>query len=370
MFSIKVLHVCEYVAGGISTYLKEIITYQKKCNEIDEVSIILSNYKIKQEEFNGVKTYFYDYKRHLKYLLKAIKYIKKVIEIEKPDIIHVHSTFAGVFVRVPLFFKKNRPIVIYCSHGWSFTMDISNFKKRVYGFVERLLAINTDLIINISKNEFEQSVKYKLPKDKSIIINNGISSTVTSTITPKVRLDNNKINLLFVGRFDRQKGLDILIELFTRNNFNNIRLYIIGDSVLNNTKITLPDNIYHLGWINNKYIDDYYRLFDAVIIPSRWEGFGLVAIEAMKNKKPLIVSNRGALPEFVEANYNGYIFDIDNIETLNDIIRNLDKSTLKKMGHNGYKTYLVYYTSDVMNKQIIEQYKKLYKEQNSNKKVF
>lgn len=57
--------------------------------------------------------------------------------------------------------------------------------------------------------------------------------------------------------------------------------------------MVIPDNVESIGWINHDEIDSYYSLFDAVIIPSRWEGFGLVAIEAMKNAKAIIVSNRG-----------------------------------------------------------------------------
>ena len=46
-------------------------------------------------------------------------------------------------------------------------------------------------------------------------------------------------------------------------------------------------------------IDDYYQCADAVIVPSRSEAFGLVVLEAMRNGKPVIVSNRGSLPELV-----------------------------------------------------------------------
>ena len=75
-------------------------------------------------------------------------------------------------------------------------------------------------------------------------------------------------------------------------------------------------------------------------MPSRWEGFGLVAIEAMKNSKPVIVSNRGALPELIKNNKNGYIFDMDNLNSLILILSKLNKSDLKILGKNARKSFL------------------------------
>ena len=67
-------------------------------------------------------------------------------------------------------------------------------------------------------------------------------------------------------------------------------------------------------------------------MPSRWEAFGLVGVEAMKYGRPIIVSNRGALPELVKAEENGYIFDFDHPESLIQILDKLDKRNLCRMG--------------------------------------
>lgn len=99
---------------------------------------------------------------------------------------------------------------------------------------------------------------------------------------------------------------------------------------------------------------------DAVIVPSRWEGFGLVVIEAMKNYKPVIVSNRGALPELIKEEQDGYIFDMENLSSLEQILKNLNKNKLKKMGENARKKFELEFTSDNMNKKIIKKYKKMF----------
>lgn len=292
-----------------------------------------------------------------------MKEIQHVIRQEEPDIIHIHSTFAGIFVRLPLWFKKNRPKIIYCSHGWSFSMEIANLKKRIYAYIERILAFKTDVIINISKHELKNSLNYNLPADKSIIIYNGIAKS--SPIQQKIvnlQLDNNKINLLFVGRFDRAKGLDMLLDFWREHDLEHFHLYIIGESILQDSEINLPENVTLIGWVDNQIIDSYYQLFDAVIVPSRWEGFGLVAIEAMKNHKALIVSNRGALPELVADGLNGYVFDLEDTESLLTILSSINKGKLKEMGGNGYCIFGKKFTSDLMNRAIVDLYRNVLKD--------
>ncbi|OBW58414.1 glycosyl transferase [Solibacillus silvestris] len=358
VFEIKILHVCEYTAGGISTYIKEVLDYQITSSQITKVSIVLSDYKANKQIFNNINPHFYHYVRKPKYYINAMKEIKQVIEQEEPDIIHVHSTFAGIFVRLPLWLKKNRPRIIYCSHGWSFSMEVADWKKRIYSIIERFLALKTDMIINISKSELVNSLKYNLPAHKSTVIYSGIAEKLPMQHRiVNLQLDNNKINLLFVGRFDRAKGLDVLLDFWRENDLEHINLYIIGESILQDSKINLPENINLIGWVDNQIIDSYYQLFDAVIVPSRWEGFGLVAIEAMKNHKALIVSNRGALLELVVDGHNGYIFDLEDTESLLSILLNIDKEKLKEMGGNGFHIFTQKFTSDLMNQAIIDLYR-------------
>ncbi len=241
-------------------------------------------------------------------------------------------------------------------------MNISAWKRNVYGIIEKTLAKKTDLIINISKSELKDSLSYKLPLDKSVVIYNGInhkSHTSLYSELSELQLDYSKINLLFIGRFDEQKGVDILTNFFARNDFENIKLYLIGESVLNRSPLKMSNNVVPIGWVDNELIDSYYKKFDAVIVPSRWEGFGLVAIEAMRNKKALIVSNRGALPEIVKDGFNGYTFDIDSEEELKGILSNLSKEQLTSMGEKGYKIFSEKFNSKNMNEQIIKKYDSL-----------
>lgn len=149
---------------------------------------------------------------------------------------------------------------------------------------------------------------------------------------PKVKLPLGKINLLFVGRFDPQKGLDVLLHAFNACHRQDLHLTIIGDNVVGGgIKIEKKntDRITFLGWIPHDKLASYYSACDAVIMPSRWEAFGLVAIEAMKYGKPVIVSNRGALPELIEDGRNGFVFEFEKIDQLVEILETVKLKDLR-----------------------------------------
>ena len=355
----KVLHIGEYVNGGVATYLKTLINGLKQYKDVDNY-LVMSKYK-SDTNWGDIekKITYYEYKRSIFNIFKAMIFIYKFINKIQPDIIHVHSTWAGVFVRFPLLFIKKKSKVIYQPHGWSFLMDISQLKKNIYIFIEKILSIPTDKIINISNYEQNKAIEYGFNKSKMVMIYNGVEDK-KNTGSMKIAMDKNKINLLFVGRLDRQKGLDIFLKTYEKYEFPNIHLYVIGTSVLDNTVPKSTAKTTYLGWIDSKDIDTYYQACDAVVMPSRWEGFGLVAIEAMRNSKPVLVSNRGALPELIKDNINGYVFYLENSNTLKDVLQKLNKKSLIVMGNNNEKKFYGNFRDKIFIKHIYNLYKNLY----------
>jgi glycosyltransferase involved in cell wall biosynthesis len=346
----RVLHISEFTKGGIETHLNEVLKYQANHHDV-YLMAAQQNSNLDSLGISPDRLYLYPYKRSPQYFLKAMQCIHKKIKEVNPDIVHVHGTFAGFFLRTLFLLKRKRPIVIYCSHGWAFLMDTQSWKKKVFARIEKLLSLRTDCIINISQYEYQMSVNYGLSTEKSVVVYNGVSDAVPSHHEP-FAVNQDKINLLYVGRFDRQKGFDLLLEVFRDHPFSDVTLYLVGDTVLKEFEYDYPINTVKIGWVDNSEIDRYIRACDAVIVPSRWEGFGIVAIEALRNKKPVIASNRGALPEIIEHGVNGYIFDFDNKEELVNIIQGLNKNKLEMMGKTGEKIFYDKFHADKMNKRI------------------
>lgn len=311
---IRILHVGEYVSGGVATYLRTLVSYDIEHGV--ENHIIMSDYKSEHDwNLPADRISYYKYKRSIGSIIPAIIAIQKKVDEVKPDVVFCHSTWAGVLGRLPYIIKNKDVKIIYNAHGWSFNMNTSEWKRKIYSFIEKVLSWRTDKIINVSKYEYNSAVKRGISSEKMVMIYNGISENL-DPIDESIKFYDDKVNLLFVGRFDPQKGLDWLLEEYYKHDYPHIHLWIIGDNVVSDEygiKKINDDKTTFLGWIPNDKMASYYNACDAVIMPSRWEAFGLVAIEAMKYGKPVIVSDNGALLELVDNVKNGYIFR-DSIE--------------------------------------------------------
>ena len=354
---IKVLHVGEYVQGGVATYVRTIINHN---NPYINDYIVLSNYKSEHSwNLPRERIIYYDYHRSLFSIPKAIYNIKKAIEKINPDVIYCHSTWAGFFVRVPMLLKKPKCNVLYNAHGWAFLQNIAEWKRKIYASIEKILSFRTNQIINVSQNEYDMAVKYGLDAGKLCVIYSGISADRKSGHY-NVDLPKDKINILFVGRFDLQKGIDYLLDEFVKCNRNDLFLTVIGDNVINKNdykKKYKKENIKFLGWVKHDEIADYYEAVDVVVMPSRWEAFGLVAIEAMKYSTPVIVSNRGALREIIAHGKTGYVFPFDK-GALTKVLQMLSKEELLKLGKNAEKEFLKKYQESCMLKSTVFLYEK------------
>lgn len=361
----KILHIGEYVVGGVATYLNELVAYQSR---FFDVYLMMSDYNSASDfDLEPDHILRYEYRRHPKHFLPAMNQIRKAIQHIQPDIIHIHSSFAGMLARSLFFVFPQKASVFYCSHGWSFLMDTKPRLKKAYYMIEKMLEFKTDFIINISKYELEESVRLGMSSDKSRFVYSGLRER--EPVSPDANnapvLLNHAgadgvIQLLFVGRYDRQKGLDVLLDVLAKHPDLQelIQLYVIGDSVLEKNEWQFPDNVVRLGWVDNVSIDRYYQQCDAVIMPSRWEGLPLVALEAMKNRKAVISSNRASLPELVSHELNGYIFDLDQQEELVHILRKLNKQTLADMGEVGRNIFVEKFSADRMNEEFVSLYYK------------
>ena len=347
--------------GGVATYLHTLFSGAISYN-VDNYLVLSCPLSDTNWEIPRSKIYYYPYKRRLKDIPTAMFHIWRVIRRVNPDILMVHSTWAGVFVRLPyLFISKRKEKIIYNAHGWAFLRDTSIVYKKIYALIEKILSYVTDCIINVSEYEQNAARLYGIPSKKMVCIYNGIDAPYIRTA--KVEgLDSSKINLLFVGRFDRQKGLDWLLEQF-RNNITreDIHLYVIGATVVDRLNVsTKSERVTFLGWVDRQQIDGYYRLCDALIMPSRWEAFGLTAVEAMCNEMPVIASRQGALPEIVCLNESGWLFDMDSDgKSLNEVLYSLNKEGIRRIGKRAKIRYELYFTATQMRRRVASLYKDL-----------
>ena len=350
----KILHVAETLKGGLETYLRLVSGFQQNSPVISQAKFILPG---PVEWLNSQDTHVVPTARSPLALASYAAEIKRIIRSERPTVLHLHSSIPGGIVRamallgqVPAATK-----IVYCSHGWAFDQVGPSYKKSIYRWIEWLLSHWSDAIICISGHEFRVAEKFGIKRCKCIP--NGIQPTAPiaeNTVAPRVPARPRRV--LFVGRLDRQKGIDALLDAYARVQ-PRFKLVIVGGAVRNDLSLSRSSEIEFAGWLEKDALEEAYRSCDAVIVPSRWEGFGLVAVEAMARSKPVFASAVGGLVDIVEDNRNGRLFSLD---ALDDVLREIDRISdeeLQRMGRAGREIFEEKYTADRMNAAILDLYK-------------
>lgn len=350
----RVVHVGEYVSGGVATYLRVLISEQMKNPEISKIILFMSSTNSEKLEFdsNKVEVITYSYRRGFSGIARLLS-LWKIIKQMHPDVVHLHSTFAGL-LRFRNLVQHASFNVIYCAHGWSFTRDSGMLKNKVYAAIERVLARGCDSIINISKSEQNAAEVFGLPVKKMITIDNSI---VVPAILPKKREFDGKLRILFVGRFDRQKGVDLLVEAAKK--LPQMAFKLAGRPVVGGFSIAddeLPNNVELLGWLTPEEVAKEMLNSDAVIIPSRWEGFGLVALEAMSNQCAVLGANVGGLANIIDSDEIGKLFQPESVEAIVDVLSSVNRESLHAMGLAGQKRVVQRYSSVKMEQNVFHEY--------------
>lgn len=349
----KVVHVSESLPGGPATYLNELIRHQ--CKAYDEVTIICPEGQtdlIKDEAVRLVT--FRKTGRNLSSLLDLYRVIGRELRRSKCDILHLHSSFAGVIGRLHL--SHGRARIVYCPHGWSHAMKTSPLKKFAYRCVERVLSWNTGLVVNISKSEEALSRQAGIPAQKCATIYNGIQNLPWAPLPEGRQLKN----LLFVGRYDLQKGVDLLAAAMERLGPMGYELTTVGGTVISEPMATaFPASVADLGWRQSEEIRALMGDADAVIMPSRWEGFSLVTLEAMRAGRPVIATRVSSLPEAVIDGECGVLCDPESPEALIQAVQRLASMDIRHLGVNARQRFEELFTSETMFQEMDASYRKL-----------
>jgi glycosyltransferase involved in cell wall biosynthesis len=287
--------------------------------------------------------------------------LRAAIKRHDPDIVHLHSSFAGAIGRLVLSGLRSRARVVYCAHCWSFDRPRHSVTTRLWTTVERSFSHLTDMIVSISPHEQPLLQSARFPLKKTALIVTGLRDLPPEDRTPPLAAGppGRPLRLLFAGRMDQQKGVDLLLREFAGIDPRRATLTLVGAAVVGGTDLVIPPHVETLGWVARDTLPAALAGFDAVIMPSRWEGMPLWAIEVMRSGRALVCSSHGAFPYFIEHGVNGVLIDIGGPGFLHKALCCLETADLPAMGRAARATYEAMFGSERMNAELMALYQRL-----------
>lgn len=373
----RILHIITSLdRGGAESHLFE-LSKNQKINGHD-VSILYfkgNGYWKKKLQESGVEVFFYKLDKYTKIydFIFLFKFFKNIFKKKQFNIVHCHLSFAEIIgFCLKIFYRKKIKFII-SKHLDSFLFEGSKGKDSFFKgiFLEKIILTSANKVICISKNVKEYFKKILYDKKKFHTIYYGfkvpkLNNKKKKIIKKRLSIKPNEIVITNIARHVKQKNLFFLLDVMQDVIYKkkiNIRLIMIGNGPLNVELKNLAryTNIdQFITWVNfTEDIVEYLSLSDIFLLTSDYEGLGLVLLEAMAAKVPIVANNKSAIPEIVKNNYNGLLYKhnskFDCIKSLELLIK--DKEKCVKFSKNGTKILQYKFKLNLMLKKIDNLYK-------------
>lgn len=263
-------------------------------------------------------------------------YLKLLIMIHKPDVIIVHGGRAINFAYA--FRAEDVPIVgITHSYGTKYILKC-----------DYIIALDESLAKTMTEAGYDKSRIFIAP------------NMVIPGKQKPVHINKKAVVIGAMGRFVDQKAFKYLVDavniLLSRN--YNVRLLLGGGGELEGElksqvkSLGIENSVEFIGWVSDK--DKFFKKIDIFCIPSFFETFGIVALEAMARAMPIIATNAHGFVNIFDNRKDGIIVSIKSSLEIADAMEELicDEKLAAELGRNAYKKILDKYDAKIVGKQI------------------
>lgn len=274
------------------------------------------------------------------------KYLRNLVEIcreEKIDIVVIHHeglTNAYYYMQL----RKEMPELKYIRYMHSVFDEkyyydsnplVNAIKRKYYG----MMLEKSDKLIAVSecvKKSFETN--FHIAQGKIEVVYNGmlekavLGNKESYMSREIVKKSTDEIKVVYIGRLEEVKGIDILLQAFSmvKKEQINCSLTLLGDGAYRNEcenmvcEKGLQQSVFFEGFVLDK--EKYMESADIFVYPSRWqEAFGISIIEAMSYGVICIASNVGGIPEILQDGVNGFLFENENVFQLKEKLMNVQQ---------------------------------------------
>ena len=304
-----VLHVCEACAGGVRRHLELVLPALHKRGLKQGLFAFSaradSDFMLLLEQLQDLDCAVDYLDLHpalsLSGLFNAARCLQAMIDELQPRTLHLHSGWAGILGRLPLFGIRHK-CKLYAPHafGWqSKSLWASLLKPRL----EKYLSRHTQAYILVGQEELREAASLGINNDKLFLAENGLPADFAASLWRRQKarqalaIPEDECAVLIPCRLAWQKGLDLLLPALAQNNMTELKLnfHICGDGPEKDAlaklakKLNLQEKIHFRG--NLPGLWQKLRAFDGAILPSRYEGRSYALLECMAAKMPLLCSD-------------------------------------------------------------------------------
>lgn len=329
--------------GGITVHIENLA---KKLRERGHETIIITRVADFNDEVHGlnvvrINSLFHSYQT---LDIPQIDELEEILKKEKPDIIHAHHAFSPISLFSLVLGKKLGIKTVLTNHSIQFLYDFNYFWKpsSFILFPLKQYINSADKIIAVSKAA-ATFISYFTDKEVKIIPN-GVN---VEEFAPRVKKFDGR-SVLFVGRFVFRKGIHLLLEAMKQviDEKSEAELTIAGSGYLSPVlktflkTLNLKNNIFIRENLNKSELINLYHKANVFVLPSVFgESFGIVLLEAMASKTPVVATAQGGIQEIVKHMKTGLLVKRNEIKGLAKSILTLlkDEELSKRISTKAFR---------------------------------
>lgn len=269
--------------------------------------------------------------------IKAFKELTALIRREEIDVLHCHNPMGGVLGRLAaLHCGERKPYVIYTAHGFHFYKGAPLLNWLLFYPVEWLLAKCTDCLITINGEDEGRAGKLRHGRLKALYRIPGVGvdtgkfapvPAMREQMRRQLKLAPDAFYILSVGELNRNKNHEVIIRALAACGDSAILYGICGKGYRRDylerlaKKLGVEKQVRFYGF--RRDIPDMLQAADCFVFPSKREGFGIAAVEAMAAGLPMITSDCRGTREYMEDGVTGYVCRRGSVSAYAELIRRM-----------------------------------------------
>lgn len=379
MVAMRILHINPFFypyLGGTENYLLELCRRHSKKHDVSVITSKLAGTK-EVETIQGTKVY-----RVKSLVLKKLPAflpppfsipmgfrgkLERICRDENPDIIHLHNRFFINFSSVA-FWKQSlgKPLflTLHNARPFGISRGVDLFGQMFDDIIGKRIMRRSDRIIANSRWTLEVTVPSDYPRERTEVIYNGVDTKKFRRVRTDVK---DRLGCEFLSttvcRLVEQKGVEFLIRALADVN-PELKAVIIGRGPELNKLIALSKKlgvsdrvVFIASFVEERKLVEYYSASDVFVLPSLWEPFGIVLVEAMACENPIVATRTGGIPEVVKPEC-GILVQPRNPSEISRAINMIlaDKNLRRRMAKEARKRAEKVFNFDVISKKVEESY--------------